>query len=237
MPGPLETLQEYGLEGINRWYSSYRAIVLDNQDPDDRNRLKVSIPQFSNQSTMWAFPKGQHGSENSGFKLLPPLKGDIVWVEFEFGDPLKPVWTYHGWGRGQVPEELKGNKAGIVTPSGLIIVIDDDEGTLNINFTDVENEDKYTKLSINRGNLSIDTSVDITIKSKATIILNEGEEGIPISSSLVDRLNILEGRVNDIATLLETKPVVQGSPVTTPGTFLPLVDTTLGDIASEKILQ
>ncbi len=37
-------------------------------------------------------------SINNGFKYLAPKVGDIVFVTFEFGDPTKPLWEYHGWG-------------------------------------------------------------------------------------------------------------------------------------------
>ena len=131
-----KVITEQGLEGLQRYYGTYRAIVVNNIDEEKHmNRLKVMVPEVMSGIMTWALPKGQHGSTQTGFKYLAPKIGDIVFVTFEFGDPTKPLWEYHGWGIEQIPSPLDGpNKCGIVTPEGNVIVIDDDSGTLNLYF-------------------------------------------------------------------------------------------------------
>ena len=124
-------LTEEGIEGLGRYYSIYRGIVVDNNDTEKHmNRIKVCCPEVMGGIITWAYAKGQHGSINNGFKYLAPKVGDIVFVTFEFGDPTKPLWEYHGWGLQQVPDPLDGpNKMGIITPEGNLMVLDDDNGS------------------------------------------------------------------------------------------------------------
>jgi hypothetical protein len=69
-----------------RFAGIYRAQVIDNSDPEKRQRLKVRIPEVLPGTEMWALPCVEAGS-----KVLPSV-GSIVWVMFEHGDPSYPVW-------------------------------------------------------------------------------------------------------------------------------------------------
>ena len=72
---------------IARCFGLYRGLVVDDQDPEDRMRLKVRVPAVSQEvETIWALPCVHPGSD------LMPKVGDVVWVEFEAGDPAYPVW-------------------------------------------------------------------------------------------------------------------------------------------------
>ena len=71
-----------------RFPTIYRAVVVDNKDPENRKRLKLQIPQVLNsQSTEWAWPV-----EPSNLELEVPEIGQGVWAMFEGGDPNFPVW-------------------------------------------------------------------------------------------------------------------------------------------------
>ena len=71
-----------------RFPTIYRAVVIDNKDPENRKRLKLQIPQVLNaQSTEWAWPV-----EHSNLELEVPEIGQGVWTMFEGGDPNFPVW-------------------------------------------------------------------------------------------------------------------------------------------------
>jgi hypothetical protein len=67
----------------------YRATVADSNDPQGRGRLKVQVPAvFGEHETAWALPCVPHPS----YRDLPE-PGAAVWVEFEGGDPSRPVWV------------------------------------------------------------------------------------------------------------------------------------------------
>jgi hypothetical protein len=135
------TLQEfakallyYGLEAIGKYYSSYRGYVVDNDDPENLGRIQVIIPTLTNELThvKWAWPKNQFAGNNYGIQLLP-VKGDVVWVEFENGNARFPLWTHGHYGTGEKPEEFASPQVyGFKSPKGQIIIIDDRDGVEKI---------------------------------------------------------------------------------------------------------
>ena len=128
----INDLIEKGFEYFGRYYSSYRGFVVDNADPENYGRLRIQIPQVTGTGVMsyWAWPKGQFSGKGYGFQCTPQ-KGDMVYVEFEQGDPRKPIWTYGHFARDssnlkEKPEEL--NDIGnfwFKTPGGHLIEFDD----------------------------------------------------------------------------------------------------------------
>lgn len=163
--GPLEILQTRGMEAIGRYYGTYRAIVLNNNDGINQGKILVSIPMIQTGMQVWAYPKSIGGGLGYGFKFLMPPKGEFVWIEFEYGDPARPVWSYHPWAMGEMPEALRSpNVIGLVTPKGHQIVLNETEDTLLIQLEEGSSikmeKDKITILgkrgeSQNRGLVNI----------------------------------------------------------------------------------
>ncbi len=75
--------------GNSRFFGVYRGIVVDNQDPLNRGRLRVQVPQlFGTEVTGWAWARFTPNVSS----VVIPLNSS-VWVEFEGGDPSFPMWT------------------------------------------------------------------------------------------------------------------------------------------------
>src|SRR3982751_533462 len=88
------------------FYGKYRGTVINNVDPMQRGRLLVEVPDvlglvpssWAEACTPLAGPTGPP----MGAYLVPPI-GAGVWVEFEQGDPGKPIWSGCRFGVGDTP--------------------------------------------------------------------------------------------------------------------------------------
>lgn len=190
----VKTIVHQGIEALGRFYSIYRAIVVQNDDPMASNRLKVAIPGIQGGMTLWALPRNQHGSEQTGFKYLAPAIGDIVYVSFEGGDPSKPLWEYHSWASGQMPKGLDAPYlCGFITPNGISVIFDDSSGTLDLYLPGkarVFAKDRITVVS--------ESTVQVA-STNGTVAINKGENGGVINiKELTDKLNKLVDEVDDL---------------------------------------
>lgn len=87
-----------------RYLGKYKAVVLNNVDPLFIGRIQVIVPDVASVApTTWAMPCVPVAGINMGM-FAPPVVGSGVWVEFERGDPSKPIWVGCYWGLGaEVP--------------------------------------------------------------------------------------------------------------------------------------
>jgi uncharacterized protein involved in type VI secretion and phage assembly len=91
---------------MKKFYGKYRATVVQNIDPELRGRIMCLVPAVlgvapSSWCEVCAPLAGPTGPQ-MGVYLVPPI-GAGVWVEFEQGDPGKPIWTGCRFGTGDVP--------------------------------------------------------------------------------------------------------------------------------------
>lgn len=236
-----DILTSRGIEAFGRFYSIYRAIVVDNEDPSSMNKVQVVVPQISNEP-IWAYPKGMDGSSKSGFKWLTPKKGQVVWVEFQMGDFLYPTWDYHGWAKGEIPDELNDNDVlGFVTPHGHIVTLNDTKGLLTINISDPQEDKILTSLIVNKGNVSLESTEEVSLKAKK-IKLMKGKIGITQTDNLLKKINKLEDEINNLKLSYQSvNPILVGLVPTwasvTKWSATPITKTTLNDIENKDILQ
>ncbi len=112
-------------------YGKYRGFVVDNQDPDKRGRLKLSVPSvLAEQITDWALPCLPFGgAEQYGLFLIPNPDAQ-VWVEFEEGDLHRPIWTGCFWQtQDDLPEDAARDEPTtriLRTPGGHVMQFDDE---------------------------------------------------------------------------------------------------------------
>lgn len=239
----LDLLNERGLEAIGRFYGTYRGIVIDDVDPENLGRLLVNVPQINNES-VWAYPKGLHGSINTGFKYLTPEKSEIVFVEFDCGDPFYPFWSYCGWGENEMPEEFTNSTLGIVTPNGSKLLLEDNSGELTIKLTNPSNREVLTSLVIKDGEVTLNSEGKINIASNDSIHLMGGKVGLTLTDKLLVKINQLEKQINTLKQLFTTS-VANVTPgdggakaLATFSTWAePIKLTTMDDIENKEVLQ
>jgi hypothetical protein len=84
-------------EGRPRYYGKYRGTVVNNIDPLKEGRIQVIVPDVSIIPSTWAMPCVPVAGLQMGMLAIPPM-GAGVWVEFEQGNPDKPIWVGCWWG-------------------------------------------------------------------------------------------------------------------------------------------
>jgi hypothetical protein len=95
---------------VNRLLGKYAGQVANVLDPKKLGRVKALAEGagFSTTPTPWAFPAT--GRFLGDFSV--PDVGDNVWVEFENGDPNRPVYSPGFWGEPQGQAETPGRARG-----------------------------------------------------------------------------------------------------------------------------
>ena len=86
---------------VRQFLGKYRGTVVNNVDPLLRGRLTLLVPDVLGVvPSSWAEPcvplAGPTGPP-MGVYMVPPI-GAGVWVEFEQGNPEKPIWVGCRWG-------------------------------------------------------------------------------------------------------------------------------------------
>jgi hypothetical protein len=81
-----------------KFYGKYRGTVVNNIDLEQIGRILAIVPAVSNIiPTSWAMPCVPFAGKQEGFFAVPQI-GSGVWIEFEGGDPDKPIWVGGYWG-------------------------------------------------------------------------------------------------------------------------------------------
>jgi len=169
-------MAERGTEVVGRYYSIYRAAVLLNEDPMHLNRLKVFIPELD--IIEWALPRGIPGTDKSGARLfILPKFNDVVYITFEDGNPSKPLWEYHGWGKA---------------PKGTCIILNDRTGEIFLK--------SPTRMAIQaEGDEGIVINAEhIYLSSLDHVQVNKGDQGVIFINELTEKLNKLVKEVDDL---------------------------------------
>lgn len=85
----------------DRYYGKYRGTVINNVDPMRKARIQVEVPDvLALVPSSWAMPCVPFAGIQSGAFVVPAI-GAGVWVEFEQGDPNRPIWVGGYWSQPQ----------------------------------------------------------------------------------------------------------------------------------------
>lgn len=118
-----------------RFYGKYRALVTNNKDTKDKmGRIKVIVPSVLGQSeSNWCNPCLPFAGNGFGQAFIPNV-GDSVWVEFEEGNPDKPIWVGSWWGLDEMPSEVykKVGSHHVIKTKKTTIYVNDETGVITI---------------------------------------------------------------------------------------------------------
>lgn len=161
------------------FFGKYRGFVTDNEDPETRARIKLTVPSvLGEEITHWAEPCLPFGGLSDQGLFMVPEVGAQVWVEFEEGNVSKPIWTGTVWQQtADVPTEAADRSPHmrqLKTPSGHILSFDDTDGEEEIRL--------YHKAD---AEMKIDQegSIQFTDASGATLTMNAEDSSIQIEDA------------------------------------------------------
>jgi uncharacterized protein involved in type VI secretion and phage assembly len=121
----------------NRFFGKYRGKVSDNDDPEKLGRIKALVPEVLGDIVSgWALPCAPYSGNKTGHYTIPS-KDAGVWIEFEAGDPSRPIWSGCWWGSKELPTDNSGSMATpnlkiIRSEKGLMVTLDDSGQTITV---------------------------------------------------------------------------------------------------------
>jgi uncharacterized protein involved in type VI secretion and phage assembly len=161
-----------------RAVGKFRGVVVDNDDPDKRGRLRLRVPALlGDESTDWALPSFPCGGlAGQGWYAVPQIDAQ-VWVEFEGGDLQYPIWTGTFWQQAaDVPPEVQGPPTTqiIRTPKAHKLV-----------FEDKDDEEKIELVHKGGASIAIDANgtVAITDQGGARVTLDAENDQVLIEDA------------------------------------------------------
>lgn len=155
---------------MNQYFGKYRGKVENNVDPETRGRLQVSAPSVLGEGRLsWAMPCVPYAGPGVGFFAIPP-NGANVWVEFENGDPDKPIWSGCFWGTGESPASPPVAEKKVLKTDVGTITLDDTPGSGGIT---IETSDGK-KIVINSAGIEINSGQGTIKIDGSTVSVNNG---------------------------------------------------------------
>ncbi|MEO5577199.1 MAG: phage baseplate assembly protein V [Gaiellaceae bacterium] len=112
-----------------RYYGKFRGTVVNNVDPLQIGRIMAIVPDVSGVApTSWAMPCVPVAGINTGVFTVPQI-GSGVWMEFEQGDPDRPIWVGGYWGTAaevpvlarSVPPAVNGITIQTTLKNGIVV--------------------------------------------------------------------------------------------------------------------
>jgi len=90
---------------MTTFFGKYRGTVTGDLDPQQRGRVQVAVPAvLGDGRSAWAEVCVPYAGDKVGLWAVPPA-GANVWVEFEGGDPERPILAGCFWGDRQAPAD------------------------------------------------------------------------------------------------------------------------------------
>ena len=177
------------------------GLVMDNQDPDGLGRVKINLPEASEEEIgHWARVASPMAGAERGMFFLPE-KDDEVLVAFEQGDITRPYLLGALWnGKDKPPEansDGENNLRLIKSRSGHLVRLDDSDGAEKIEVIDKSGDNSVT----------IDTASNtITIKSAKDVVIEAPQGKISLSAKNVEVKSTAETKVEARTSMtLESK--------------------------------
>lgn len=189
----LRRIAAYGLEAYGIFYGSYRGVVKRVDDPLNRGRIMVHVPQIHGDSwpEVWANPKAVGAGPGCGLWAIPDV-GDCIWVEFDHGRPEHPIWSTGWWSETDASDEdMTTKKVVLVVKEGMKVVLDRENQTVMIEqsmgnsvfISDEELRIQHAgKIIVDGENCSIQAMGDTEVRAMGSCMLEAMDELTVVSA-------------------------------------------------------
>lgn len=216
-----------------RFYGKYRGVVTNVDDPEHMGRIRANVPEVLGDAVSpWALPCAPYAGDGLGTYTVPPV-GAGVWIEFEAGDPSRPIWTGGWWGRNQLPENEQGTQARpaikiMRTESGTLLTMDDDNQVISLSD---ENGNNILKIEVSRGLVTVKGDIKVVLQAPQIELVESATHPVVFGDELLNYLNQLVSLYNS-----HTHPgqTVVGIPVT-PAPPVPPFQPATPVLISQKV--
>lgn len=185
-----------------RYYGKYRGFVVDNDDPEQLGRMKLTVPSVLGAEivTGWAMPCVPYGGAANQGALFVPEIGAGVWVEFEEGDVQFPVWVGTFWSKpgGETelptPNDADGAEGDVQSPptrkiiktaAGHTIQFEDADEEVRVIISDGQHENRIVFGSssltiVNKDNTVTMDDSGVIIEDASGNAVTQGGSGVEI---------------------------------------------------------
>ena len=217
----------------SRYYGKYRGIVEDNEDPENLGRIKALVPEvLGDVVSGWALPGVPYAGEGSGQYFMPPA-GAGVWIEFEAGDPSRPIWSGCWWGSGGLPEDNGGTAAVpplkiIRSEKGLMVTLDDGNQEITVSDQDGSN---MVEIQVQQKKIMVKGALKVVVEAPQIELVENAAHPVVFGDNLLQYLNQLVGFYN---SHLHPGQMAGTSPVT-PAPPAPMFPPAVPSLLSMKV--
>ncbi len=120
-----------------------------------------------------------------------PAVGAGVWIEFEAGDPARPIWTGGWWGKDQLPKNEAGTAATppmkiIRTDKGTLLTLDDDRQVISLSD---ENGDNILTIEVSAGKATLKAKTKVIVEAPQIEIVDGASHPAVFGDELTTYLN------------------------------------------------
>jgi uncharacterized protein involved in type VI secretion and phage assembly len=224
---------ELAEQARTRFYGKYRGVVTDVDDPENMGRIRANIPEVLNDvESPWALPCTPYSGDGTGVYTIPPV-GAGVWIEFEAGDPSRPLWTGCWWGRNQLPKNEQGTDATppvkiIRTEKGTMLTMDDNRQVISLSD---ENAENILTIEVTTGKITVKGKIKAIVEAPQIELVENAMHPVVFGDELINYLTQLVSLYQ-----VHTHPgeTVIGIPVT-PAPPVPPLPTPTPTLISQKV--
>jgi len=180
-------------QAVTRFYGKYRGLVTDNNDPLQRGRVRAHVPEvLGDVESGWAMPCVPYAGDGSGQYTVPePDAG--VWIEFEAGDPSRPIWSGCWWGDNQLPADNGGSSG---TPSlrilrseqGLMLTLDDSSQKITVSD---EQGNNLLEIQVTAGKITMQSTTKAIVEAPQIELVANATHPLVFGDSLLQYLTQL----------------------------------------------